>query len=251
MIKNERVPKTAVLWCNYHWRRNGATPTADWGGGAPLAAERLCPTSAHHRLLASIFPCNDNRVNVKISHSTGGTVPQCSPRSVAYGVHHRLLTSFLSCNAHRVNVKISRQGGTACPPPLPPPLVIVMQGRRNVTKSEGVSKTSTSSRAKTNPSRKHLYADLCRPRLDESFSVWKLRWRKKGKILRKTFVEKWGGHGPTFLPLCFHARTRYVQKRADAKTFAGPYSFSEMQISFIDHGGVMRSAKRPAPRYAG
>ena len=33
----------------------------------------------HHRLLASIFPYNALRVNVKISHSTWGTVPRCSP----------------------------------------------------------------------------------------------------------------------------------------------------------------------------
>ena len=59
-----------------------------------------------------------------------------------------------------------------------------VQERRNVTKSEGASKTSSSSRAKTNSSRKHFYADLQPPRLGESFSVLKLRLRKKGKILR-------------------------------------------------------------------
>ena len=70
------------------------------------------------------------------------------------------------------------------------------QGRRNFTKSEGASKTSTSSPAKTNPSRKHFYADLCLPRLGESFSVWKLRVRKKVKILRKKLSEKWEGPWP-------------------------------------------------------
>ena len=49
--------------------------------------------------------------------------------------------------------------------------MVCEQGRKNVTKSEGASKTSTLSRAKTNPSRKHFYADLCHPRLGESFSV--------------------------------------------------------------------------------
>ena len=48
------------------------------------------------------------------------------------------------------------------------------QGCRNVTKSEGASETSISSRVKTNLSMMNFYADLCFPRPGESFSVYKL-----------------------------------------------------------------------------
>ena len=41
-----------------------------------------------------------------------------------------------------------------------------------------------------------FYADFCFPRPGESFSVYKLCLRKKGKILRIILAEKWGGHGP-------------------------------------------------------
>ena len=47
----------------------------------------------------------------------------------------------------------------------------VGQGRRNVTQSEGASKTSIPSRVKTNLSTMDFYADLCFPRPGESFSV--------------------------------------------------------------------------------
>ena len=65
-----------------------------------------------------------------------------------------------------------------------------VQGYRNVTKSEEASETSISSRAKTNPSRKYFFADMYRPRPDESFSVQRLRLRKKGKNLKIILAEK-------------------------------------------------------------
>ena len=47
----------------------------------------------------------------------------------------------------------------------------VLKGVWNVTQSEGTSETSISSRLKTNLSTMDFYADLCLPRLSESFSV--------------------------------------------------------------------------------
>ena len=54
------------------------------GGTAP-------PNRGHHRLLASIFPCNARGVNVKFSHSTGRTVPRCFPRFAAYAVEQEMM----------------------------------------------------------------------------------------------------------------------------------------------------------------
>ena len=67
---------------------------------------------------------------------------------------------------------------------------------RNVTQIKGASATSISSRVKRNLSMMDVYADLCFPRRRESFSVYKLCFRKKGKILRIILAEKRGGHGP-------------------------------------------------------
>ena len=46
-----------------------------------------------------------------------------------------------------------------------------MRGGKNVTRSEGASETSISSRVKTNLSTIDFYADVCFPRPGESFSV--------------------------------------------------------------------------------
>ena len=79
-----------------------------------------------------------------------------------------------------------------------------MQGRRkwNVTQSEGASETSISSRVKTNLSTMDFYADLYFPRVGESFSVYKLCLRKKGKILMIILTEKSEGPWPPW-PLPF------------------------------------------------
>ena len=67
------------IWVMWHmfWATSGGT--------AP-------PIRGHHRLLASIFPCNAHRVTISHSTGAGGTVPQCSPPPVPPPMFWTILT---------------------------------------------------------------------------------------------------------------------------------------------------------------
>ena len=76
------------------------------------------------------------------------------------------------------------------------------QGRRNVTKSEGASETSISPQAKTNPSTKYFYTDLCSPCPGESFFAYKIVFRKGENDFKNNFSRKVRGPWPPW-PLPF------------------------------------------------
>ena len=93
-----------------------ARPAADNPGNEPrkykpmlssLAAERLRPRG-YHRLLASFFPCNAHRFNVKISHSRDTVAPvpfmvevESHPLALRFActfcLRYRTSPSFLPC----------------------------------------------------------------------------------------------------------------------------------------------------------
>ena len=97
---------------------------------------------------------------------------------------------------------------------------------------------------KTNPSRKNFYADLHPPRLGESFSVLKLRLRKKGRILIIILAEKRGAMAPVAPPVPTPMAEIIEKLKTTSKryldvlqTFYFPYALGLIMVTKVTKSG--------------